>query len=117
MTSIRKAVAVLFVSLVAACSQQEVPIGHQLRLFAVDQPDVIWVSQNDVRSAIRFTDASSGHPMLQVQLRPDAAQRMLTLTNANVGKKVRFTWDGTAVADLSVVSTFGGNFQLPAPPI
>ena len=110
--------AALFVSLVAACSQQELPLeGHQLRLFAVDQPDITWVSQDDVKSAVRLKDGPSGRPILQVQLKPEAAQRMSTLTSANMGKKVRFTWDGTTVADLDVASAFGANFQLPAPPI
>ena len=116
MTSIKKALAILFLSLMAACAPGVSLQGHHLRLFAIDQPDVSWITQDDVRSAER-TNAAGGQPTLRLYLRPDAAQRMLALTSANIGKTVRFTWDGNVVSELKVMSAFGSTFELPAPPI
>lgn len=116
MTSIiRKALAVLLVSLAAACATEAPLQGHQLRLAAADQPDVAWITQDDVKSAER-TQGAGGQPTLRVYLKPDAAQRMLALTGANVGKMVRFTWDGKVISELKVASAFGATFELPAPP-
>src|SRR4029078_2045820 len=112
---IKTALAILCVWAAAACSQ-DVPLnGHQMRLFAIDQPGVIWVTENDVKSAER-TNTGSGEPTLRLHLKPEAAQRMLGLTGANIGKKVRFTWDGNVVSEMKVASAFGPTFELPAPP-
>ena len=88
--------------------------GHTLRVFVENQqPD--WVMQDDVASAERIIDGS-GQTVLRIHLKPEAAQRMKSLTGANVGKKVRFTWDGNFVSDLVIQSAFGERFDLPAPP-
>ena len=116
MTSmIKKALAILFVSLAAACSQEAPLQGHQLRLFAADQPDLSWITQSDVKSAER-TNAGSAQPTLRLNLKPDAAERMLALTSANIGKTVRFSWDGKVISELKIASAFGPTFELPAPP-
>lgn len=116
MTSVIKVVLVtLFVLVATACSQDPPLRGHQLRLFAVDQPGVSWVTENDVKSAER-NNTGGGQPTLRVHLKPDAAERMLRLTGANIGKTVRFTWDGNVVSELKVASAFGATFELPAPP-
>jgi preprotein translocase subunit SecD len=118
MTPFKNALACLLLSLVAVgASAESVNLqSHQLRLSAVDQPDVSWITQADVKTAERTTDARDGHPVLHVTLKPEATQRMLALTSANIGKKVRFTWDGTVVGELWIASGFGSPFELPAPP-
>ena len=118
MTPFRNALAGLLLSLAAASASAEgnVMQGHQLRLSPVDQPDVAWVTQDDVKSAERITSSSNGQPSLRLNLKPDAAQRMKAFTSANVGKKVRFTWDGVIVRDLTIASGFATPFELPAPP-
>jgi hypothetical protein len=115
-STIRKALGVLLVSLATACSQQPPLQGHQLRLFAADRPDASWITQDDVKSAQR-SEGAGGQPVLRLHLRPDAASRMLALTNANVGKTVRFAWDGNVVSEMKVASAFGATFELPAPPM
>jgi preprotein translocase subunit SecD len=89
--------------------------GHQLRLFAVDQPAVAWITQDDVKSAVIAT-SNGDKTVMQVSLKPDAEQRMLALTAANVGKTIRYTWDEKVVTDMKVMTSFGGTFQLPMPP-
>jgi preprotein translocase subunit SecD len=115
MTSISKVVVVLLLALAASCTSEGTLQGHQLRLFAVEQPDVNWITQEDVASAQR-TNASIGQPTLRLHLKPEAESRMMALTSANIGKTVRFTWDGRVVSDMKVVSSFGRTFELPAPP-
>ena len=91
--------------------------GHQLRLSAVDKGDVTVITQDDVKTAQRIDSMSgSGRPVLRLTLTPDATQRMREFTSANIGKKIRFTWDGTVVAEPTVMTTFGSPFELPAPP-
>lgn len=118
MTPFKNALACLLLSLSAAGASAESGSlqGHQLRLSAVGQPDVSWITQEDVKTAERTTSASGGQPVLRLTLKPEATQRMLALTSANIGKKVRFTWDGTMVSELTVASGFGSPFELPAPP-
>ena len=118
MTPFKNALACLLLSLAAVGASAESGNlqGHQLRLSAVDQPDVSWITQEDVKTAERTTSASQGQPVLRVTLKPEAAQRMQALTSANIGKKVRFTWDGTVVSELTVRTGFGSPFELPAPP-
>ena len=117
MTPFKNALACLLLSLVAtgASAEGNTLQGHQLRLSAVDQPNVSWITQEDVKTAERVTSASNGKPALRLSLKPDAAQRMHALTSSNIGKKVRFTWDGTVVSELTVASGFGSPFELPAP--
>ena len=115
MRSIKMTLGILFVSLAAACSQDPPLQGHQLRLFATGQPAVSWVTENDVNTAERINGAS-GQPTLRLHLKPDAARRVVALTEANIGKTVRFTWDGQVVSELKVASPFGASFELPAPP-
>ena len=116
MTSMIKTVlAILFVSMATACAQEMPLRGHQMRLFAVDQPSVSWVTEHDVKNAERVS-TGSGQPTLRLHLKPDAAQRVLDLTGANIGKTVRFTWDGNVISELNVASAFGATFELPAPP-
>ena len=118
MTPFKNALACLVLSLVATSASAEGNTlqGHQLRLSAVDQPDVNWITQEDVRTAERVNSRSNGQPVLRLNLKTDAAQRMKALTSSNIGKKVRFTWDGTVVSELTVASGFGSPFELPAPP-
>lgn len=118
MKPFRNALACLVVSLAAVgASAESVNLqGHQLRLSAVDQPDVSWITQADVKTAERTTDARYGEPVLHLTLKPEATKRMLALTSANIGKKVRFTWDGAVVSDLVIRTGFGSPFELPAPP-
>jgi preprotein translocase subunit SecD len=112
---IKKALVILSVSLLMACSHEAPLQGHQLSVSAVEQPHVSWITEKDVERA-EAGKAARGEPTLRLHLRPDAAQRMLTLTGANIGKKVRFTWDGAVVSELEVASAFGPSFELPAPP-
>ena len=118
MTPFKNALACLVLSLVSTSASAEgnTVQGHQLRLSAVDQPDVSWITQEDIRTAERVTSAPNGQPVLRLNLKPDAAQRMKALTSSNIGKKVRFTWDGAVVSELTVASGFGSPFELPAPP-
>ena len=116
MTRFRNVLTCLLVSLaaVAASAESGTLQGHKLRLSAVEQPDVIWITQDDVKTAERIV--SQGKPVLRLTLNADASQRMKALTSANIGKKVRFTWDGTVIAEPTVASGFGSPFELPAPP-
>jgi preprotein translocase subunit SecD len=115
MSMIKVALAILFVSMATAYAQDEPVHGHQLRLFAVDQPSLNWITENDVHSAERI-NTGGGQPTLRLHLKPDAAQRMLALTGANIGKTVRVAWDGNVISELKVASAFGATFELPAPP-
>lgn len=116
MTSLIKVVLVTLFVLVATACSPDLPLrGHQMRLFAVDQPSVSWVTEYDVTSAER-NNTGGGQPTLRLQFRPDAAERLLGLTGANIGKTVRFTWDGKVISELKVASAFGATFELPAPP-
>ena len=116
MTRIKNALACLVFSLVAAGALAESGTlqDHRMRLSAVEKPDVAWITQDDVQTAERVV--SQGKPVLRVTLKPDATQRMQALTSANIGKKVRFTWDDTVIAEPTVASGFGSPFELPAPP-
>jgi preprotein translocase subunit SecD len=118
MTPFRNALACLLLSFAAATASAEGNAlqGHQLRLSPVDKPDATWITQDDVATAERVDSVSNGHPVLRVHLKPDSAQRMKGYTSANIGKKVRFTWDGTVIHDLTIASGFGTPFELPAPP-
>jgi preprotein translocase subunit SecD len=118
MTRFRNALAGLLLSLLATGASAETVAmqGHKLQISAVDQPNVAWITQDDVKTVERTTNVQHGRPALYVTLKPDAAQRMLALTSANIGKQIRFTWDGTVVADGLVIKTgFGSPFELPAP--
>ena len=90
--------------------------GHKLRLSAVDHDDVTVITEDDVKTAQRIDSVSTGRPVLRVTLTPEGTQRMRDFTSANIGKKVRFTWDGAVIAEPTVVSAFGSPFELPAPP-
>jgi preprotein translocase subunit SecD len=118
MTRFKNVLACMLLSVAAVGASAETGNlqGHQLRLSAVDQPDVNWITQEDVKTAERTTSASRGQPVLRLTLTPEATQRMLALTSANIGKKVRFTWDGSVVSELTVASGFGSPFELPVPP-
>ena len=98
----------------AACAQEHPVRGHQLSLSAADQPNVSWITESDVKtSTITQRD---GQSILRIHLKPDAAQRMSGYASANVGKSVRYVWDGKPVADLKIASAFGETFELPGPP-
>lgn len=112
---IKMALVSLFVLLAAACSQDQAPQGHHLRLVAADEPGVSWVTEKDVKSA-EWKDTAVGQPVLRLHLKPDAAERMLRLSGSNIGKTVRFTWDGKVISEMRVASAFGSTFELPAPP-
>ena len=118
MTPFKNVLACLLLSLAAvgASAESGTLQGHQFRLSAVDQPEVSWITQEDVKTAERKNSASNGQPVLRLTLKPEAAQRMQTLTSANIGKKVRVTWDGPVISEMTVVSGFGSPFELPAPP-
>ncbi|HEX6834309.1 MAG TPA: hypothetical protein VF132_12310 [Rudaea sp.] len=116
MNLIRHFALTFVLALLAACGSSQVSIqGHDLRLFAVDDPAVNWITQEDVDRVQRTSD-DSGHALLRLTLKPEAATRMQTFTSANVGKLVRFTWDGKTIADMAVREPFGRTFELPAPP-
>jgi preprotein translocase subunit SecD len=89
--------------------------GHTLRLFAVEKQEPNWIVQDDVASAERTVDGT-GQAVLRIHLKSEAAQRMKSLTAANVGRKVRFVWDGKTVSEMVVQGSFGEQFDLPVPP-
>jgi len=115
MSMMKMALAILCVSVATAWAQDQPLRDHQLRLFAVEQPSVSWVTENNVKSVERI-NAGGGQPIIRLHLKHDAAQRMVGLTAANIGKAVRFTWDGKMVSELKVAAAFGPTFELPAPP-
>ena len=106
--------ATLVLSLAAGASDAPLQ-GHALRVFAIDNPGNNWITQDDVDSAERIA-GSNGHATLRLHLKEDAAKRLLSVTGANVGKTVRFTWDGKTVSELKVQGAFGHVLELPAPP-
>lgn len=112
---IRTLLAAVLLSAVVACGQQVSLQGHALRVFPVDQQDTSWITQDDIHE-IEKTVESSGQAVLRLHLKPEAAQRLLTLTSANIGATVRFTWDGKVVSDMRVAAPFGRVVNLPAPP-
>lgn len=111
---IKVALMAASVTLAAACAQEQPLRGHQLRLSATDEPNVSWVTEHDVKSSDRYQ--RDGQAILRLHLKPDAAQRMSAYTAANVGKSIRYTWDGKLVSDLKIRSAFGETFELPGPP-
>jgi preprotein translocase subunit SecD len=110
-----KVLAVLLIGPLTAWGSTELLQGHALRCFAIEKPDINWVTQDDVADVERVMNPS-GHAVLRLHLKPEAAERVRALTAANVGKLVRFTWDGQTVSDLKIQGTFGERFDLPAPP-
>jgi preprotein translocase subunit SecD len=115
MKLMRKVLAVLFLGSLTAWGSTDLLQGHVLRWFAIENPSIHWVTQEDVTDVERVV-TPSGHAVLRLHLKPDAAERVRALTAANVGKLVRFTWDGQTVSDLKIQGTFGERFDLPAPP-
>jgi hypothetical protein len=114
MTIFKNSFAIVAFCLLAGCSPQMSMQGHDLRVFAIDNPGTSWITQDDIES-VRKT-ATNGQAVLRLQLKPDAAQRVLEITGANIGKMVRFTWDGKTVSEMAVNSAFGRVVELPAPP-
>lgn len=89
--------------------------GHALRVFAIDNEGINWITQDDVESAQKSTE-SNGQAVLRLHLKSEAAQRVMAVTTANIGKIVRFTWDGKTVSEMKVQGAFGHVVELPAPP-
>jgi hypothetical protein len=115
MTSLKNVLAILVLSLLASCTS-EVPMqGHALRVFAVDNEGVKWITQDDVQRAEK-SGVRDGQAYIRLHLKPDAAQRLMALTSANIGKLTRFTW-GKTVSQMSVQAAFGQVVELPAPPL
>jgi preprotein translocase subunit SecD len=116
MKVLRGLLLVSMLGVVSACSgDNQLLQGHALRVFAVEKQDINWITQDDVASSSKGVDAS-GHATLRLRLNAEGAARLRTLTAANVGKIVRFTWDGATVSDMSVQGAFGDRLELPAPP-
>lgn len=111
-----KLLAVLLLGPLTAWGSTELLQGHVLRWFAIENPDVNWVGQDDIADVERVVPPS-GHAVLRLHLKPEAAERVSALTAANNGKHVRFTWDGKTVSDMTIQGTFGERFDLPAPPM
>lgn len=114
MTIFKNSFAIVGFCLLVACSQPMSMQGHNLRVFAVDNPGTSWITQDDIESVQK--SATNGQAVLRLQLKPDAAQRVLGITGANIGKMVRFTWDGKTVSEMAVNGAFGRVVELPAPP-
>jgi preprotein translocase subunit SecD len=112
MTSLSTLLAIFVLSLAAASdvSMQ----GHTLRLFPVDHPEINWITQDDVESAQKVTE-SDGQQALWLHFKPDASKRLLSVTSANIGKNVRFIWDGKTVSEMTIHGAFGRALELPAP--
>jgi len=118
MNPFRNALASLLLSVAAATAsaQGDALAGHKLSLSPVGQPDSALITQEDVAKLERVTSSSNGQPALRVHLKPDSAQRMKAYTSVNIGKKLRYTWDGTVIGDMTIASGFSTPFELLAPP-
>jgi len=115
MKPMRKVLAVLLFGPLTALGSPAALQGHDLRVSTTDTQDVSWITQDEVADAERTVDPS-GQAVLRLQLKPEAAQRLRALTGANIGKRLRFTWDGHVVSEMTIRGTFGEKVDLPAPP-
>ena len=118
MNPLKTALAYVLFSLgTAYASEANLIEGHQLRIAAFEKPDVNWITQEDVKTATKVTSASTQQPVMRLTLKPEAAERMRSLTGAHIGKRVRVTWDGKVISEPTVASAFGSPFEVPLPPL
>lgn len=110
----RIAFGFLMVACLTACSSGGSLEGHTLSVAVQGSQDPPLITQDDVR-AVQWLN-SGEQPMLRLDLKPEAHQRIRSASALSVGHVASFTWDGNAVADVKVAAAFDSAVELPAPP-
>jgi preprotein translocase subunit SecD len=85
-----------------------------LRLALVDTPRISWISDMDVEEVQLYKERDGF--FMRVRLTAAAGARLTQLTQKNIGRAVRYTWDGEYLFDATINSVLGRQFRFSAPP-
>jgi preprotein translocase subunit SecD len=77
-------------------------------------PSISWISDLDVMNA-RLLREPTG-TFMAVELTEAAGARLTKLTQKNIGRVLRYTWDGRPMLDASINTPLGRRFKFSAPP-
>jgi preprotein translocase subunit SecD len=72
-----------------------------------------WFTDRDVaRAVVAYRDSMR---VLRVRLTPEAGERLLRLTSANVGESMTLTLDGETLMEARISGAFGRDFEVAGP--